>query len=537
MASQRARRGLTAAALLTAGGLLLAACTSGTTPQPAGTGADGAPQSGGTLIVGQYQEVTNFNPTRQYSWETWRIDRNIYETLVDEDLSSTDGVPEIIPKLATSWDISDDATTFTFHLREGVEFTDGTPFNAEAVEFNVRTFTDPDFEYYDEVAAGTMALVYGNLESFTVIDEYTVEYTFKSPYLEFLRQIPNSGNAASGIFSPTAFKELGPEGLGDNPVGTGPFVFVERVRGERTVLERNDDYWGEKALLDRVIFRPIQNDQSRVAALQTGEVDLISRVPADSVSTLEADGFAVPEQDNVPQIIYYQFNWDNEYVRDKRIREALIHAIDREGLAEQIYQGYANPAYSILNQGNEAHDPDVIDYEYDPELAKELIADAGYESGEITINLITDAAGQPTAEWIQQNLQAVGINVTLESYEWIAYGTRSQNLEPADALRLGEWGYVTPDWLRIAYQFYTAPNGGEQYTSQETLDAIAAASANGDPDKRVELWQAADEAWRADATIIPLTSFNRYYALSPKVQGFVWPQQNHYDLSKVWLSE
>ena len=249
--------------------------------------AGSTPRDGGTLIVGQYQEVTQFDPNRQYSWETWRIDRNIYETLVDEDLSSPTGVPRIVPKLATAWKVTNDARTYTFTLRQGVKFTDGTPFDAEAVRFNVRRFTDPTFTYYDKVSAATMSLVYGDLASFKVIDDHTVEYDFKHPFLDFLRQIPNSGNAASGFFSPAALRKYGQDGLADHPVGTGPFTFQERVRGDHTTLVRNPGYWGPRPHLDKVIFKPIGDDQSRVAALRSGAVDLISRVPPDSVATLQ----------------------------------------------------------------------------------------------------------------------------------------------------------------------------------------------------------------------------------------------------------
>ncbi|GAA0918799.1 ABC transporter substrate-binding protein [Pseudonocardia zijingensis] len=523
-------------AVVLAAVLLLAGCGGAS---GAAVAAGQAPRDGGTLIIGQYQEVTQFDPNRQYSWETWRIDRNIYETLVDEDLSSPTGVPKIVPKLATSWTVSPDATTYTFELRQGVRFSDGTPFDARAVEFNVRRFTDPTFEYYDEVSATTMKLVYGDLAAFTVIDDHTVQYTFAHPFLDFLRQIPNSGNAASGIFSPEALKTYGQDGLADHPVGTGPYVFAERVRGDHTTLERNPDYWGPRPRLDRVIFKPIGDDQSRVAALQSGEVDLISRVPPDSVQTLEQGGFALPENRGVPQIIYYQYNFANPYLQDKRVRQAVIQAVDRTQLAERIYKGHASPATSIINQGNEAYDPAAVDHPYDPEAAKRLIAEAGYQPGEVRFTILADTTGQPTAEYLQQSLKAVGIEASVESYEWITYGTRSANLLPTDGLRLGEWGYIAPNWVEIAYSQTVVNRDGGQYsdTSAATRAAIEAAATNADPSRSTELWQAAAQAWAADATIFPLLSFNRYYAVSPRVGGFVWPQQDHYDLSQVWVAD
>ncbi|HVV12632.1 ABC transporter substrate-binding protein [Amycolatopsis sp.] len=513
--------------------LLLAGCGSSS-----GAVAGSQPRDGGTLIIGQYQEVTQFDPNRQYSWETWRIDRNIYETLVDEDLSSPTGVPKIVPRLATSWTVSPDATTYTFQLRKGVKFSDGTPFDAQAVQFNVRRFTDPAFEYYDKVSASTMSLVYGDLASFKVLDDYTVQYTFKHPFLDFLHQIPNSGNAASGIFSPEALKKYGQDGLADHPVGTGPFTFAERVRGDHTTLVRNQDYWGARPHLDKVIFKPIGDDQSRVAALQTGAVDLISRVPPDSVSTLEKGGYSMPENKGVPQIIYYSYNFANPFLRDKRVRQAIIEAVDRKQLAATIYKGYAEAATSIVNQGNEAYDPSAVDYPYDPAAAKKLLTDAGYQPGQVKFTILSDTTGQPTAEYLQQSLQAIGIDASVQSFEWITYGTRTANLKPEDGLYLGEWGYVAANWVQIAHKYSVVAHDGDKYsdTSAATVQAITTAAGNSDPAKSTELWQAAAQAWAKDATIFPLLSFNRYYAVSPRVGGFVWPQQDHYDLSKVWVA-
>jgi len=514
--------------------LALAGCGSVT-----GAVAGTQPRDGGTLIVGQYQEVTQFDPNRQYSWETWRIDRNIYETLVDEDLSSATGVPEIVPRLATSWTVSPDATTYTFQLRQGVQFSDGTPFDAEAVRFNVRRFTDPSFEYYDEVSAATMSLVYGDLASFDVVDDHTVRYTFTHPFLDFLRQIPNSGNAASGIFSPEALKKYGQDGLADHPVGTGPFVFTERVRGDHTTLERNPGYWGQRPHLDKVIFKPIGDDQGRVAALRTGTVDVISRVPPDSVSTLEEDGFAVPENRGAPQIIYYSFNFGNPYLRDQRVRQAIIQAVDRKQLAATIYKGHAEAATSIVNQGNEAYDASAVDYPFDPAAAKTLLAEAGYQPGQVKFTILSDTTGQPTAEYVQQSLTAVGIDASVQSFEWITYGTRTANLQPQDGLYLGEWGYVAPSWVAIAHDHTVVEHGGDAFsaTGAATVQAIDAAAGNPDPAGATRLWQAAARAWAKDATIFPLLSFNRYYAVAPRVGGFVWPQQNHYDLSRVWVAD
>jgi peptide/nickel transport system substrate-binding protein len=233
--------GVSALALLAPGAVRAASSTT-LTPK-------GDPVPGGTLIVGQYQEPTFFDPNRQYSYETYRLDKHIYESLVAEDLSTPaqDGPPPLIPALAESWEVSSDATTFTFKLRQGVKFHDGTDFDAEAVHFNVRRFADEGFEFFDARSQASMKRVYGSLKEFKVLDSHTVQYVFNGPFLEFLRLLPQ-GNYVSGIFSPKALQTYGQDDLAAHPTGTGPYRFVERVHGEKTELERNPDYWGKAPL-------------------------------------------------------------------------------------------------------------------------------------------------------------------------------------------------------------------------------------------------------------------------------------------------
>lgn len=191
------------------------------------TDASEAERYGSTLVLGQALEPTIYDPNRQYSYETYRVDKHIYESLVAEDLSrpASEGPPPIIPNLAESWRVSDDAKTFTFRLRDGVKFHDGSDFNAEAVRFNVRRFTDESFEFFDKQSKAVMQRVYGKLLTIQVIDPLTVQYQFSEPFPDFLRFLPQ-GNWVSGIFSPKALQTYGQDGLAEHPTGTGPYQFV-----------------------------------------------------------------------------------------------------------------------------------------------------------------------------------------------------------------------------------------------------------------------------------------------------------------------
>lgn len=498
--------------------------------------SDGTPRVGGTLVVGEYQEPTVFDPNHQYSWETYRVDRHIYESLVGEDLSrpSSEGPPPLIPALAESWQVSDDATTFTFKLRRGVKFHDGAQFDAHAVEFNVRRFHDKSFEYYDVKANAFMKAVYGDLKSFDVVDDYTVRYVFNKPFRDFPRMLPQ-GNYVSGIFSPEALKTWGQDGLAEHASGTGPFKLVTRVHGEKTELARHEQYWGPRPYLDKIVFRPIIDDSTRLAALQAGEIDILTRTPADAVQPLSSNGYAVPEGTGAG-LLYLGWNFKNKFAQDVRVRQAIIQSIDREGLAKTLFKGHAIASYNILNPGNTAYDPAQKDFAYDPDAARRLLSEAGFKDGDISFTIATDEANQPSIEWIQRDLAKVGINVKILSQEWLTYTSNLPHLSDDIALASMEWGFVTPLWLRIVYQGYVVARGGKDLLGPELAASIDVASVEPDEARAIPLWKSANGLLQKQAGVVPLLSFTRYFSTSPKVRGFNVPAQNWYDLSHVWLS-
>ncbi|MDQ8033315.1 MAG: ABC transporter substrate-binding protein [Bordetella sp.] len=517
-------------------GLLVAGVATAALAWSAAAQAQGKPKAGGTLIVGQYQEPTVYDPNRQYSWETYRVDKHIYESLLAEDLSKPykEGPPPLVPALAEQWEVSADARTFTFKLRQGVKFHDGTDFDAEAVRFNVRRFTDPAFEFYDARAAATMKPVYGKLEALKVLDAHTVQYVFREPFIDFPRLLPQ-GNYVSGIFSPAALKKYGQDGLALHPTGTGPFKFVERVHGEKTVLARNDAWWGGKAPLERVIFRPIPDEATRLSALRSGEIDILTRVPADAADALEQAGYTVHDSTTAGQL-FLGWNFRNPFIAKRAVREAVAAAIDREGLARSIFKGRAQASYNILNIGSTGYDPAQKDVAYDPARARQLLKDAGYAEGEVQFTIITDVANQPSIEWIQRDLGKVGIKVNVISQEWLTYSSKLANLAPDTGLFTMEWGFVTPYWLKIAYDGYVVTRGGGEKLVDPALGpAIAKAAAQTDERAAIAAWKEANAIAQRDVAFLPLVTFRLHFASARNVQGFNVPAQNFYDLSKVWL--
>lgn len=510
-------------------------------------GGDGATAEGGeqTLVIGIESEADILDPQIAGGWVTWRINSQMYEPLVTHDLqtpSEEAPVPELEPGLAESWEISDDGLEYTFNIREGVQFHDGTDLDAEAVEYNIRRMWDEESPQYNATAAGQTNFIWQNVEEVESVDEFTLVVRMSQPFSPFLRMLAQGGNGSTGIISPAALEEHGDD-IAENPSGTGPFMFDERVRGERISLVRNDDYWGDVPELDGVIFRPIPDPAGRTAAIRNGEVDVIAVPSPDSVDALVDEGFVL-EDSEPPHVWYLSFNMEDEYMEIPEVRQAINLAIDREGMATDLLQGTAEPAYDIQAPANDAYVERTEAYSRDLERARELLEEAGLEDG-FTTSLMTsvDGSGQlipaQMGEFIQQNLAEIDIDVELETMEWISYlGRWAEGAEDVGMMQMS-WGMDTPFWLYIVtHSDMIAPNGPNvgYYSNSELDEVMEEAMASPDEDEANELWQQANEIATEDAALAPIINDRAPYILAPEVEGWVAPSQEWYDLTGVSLN-
>ena len=350
----------------------------------------------GTLIFGGETEWGFLDPHIDASGATHRVNYQLFEGLFWRDYTRpNDGSPPpIIPQLATGYEVSDDGLVYTVSLREGVKFHDGTPFNADAVVFNVRRVWDESFEHYYDRTGSLKFAVWRDLAGVETVDEYTVKFTLSKPFAFFIDQLAEPTGVGIPVYmSPESIRKWGNEEVEQHPVGTGPFRFVERVRGQRIVYERNPEYWNQPyPYLDRIIWRPIPEPSTRVNALVGGEVDMIAAVPPDNVEQLAAEGMIVA-MGTPPHIWWLNLNHSELPFSDVRVRQAANHAIDKQGMAEKLLRGTALPAFSMVSRTSVGFDPEWTDpYPYDPERAKALLAEAGYPDGFKT-TLQTSPAG------------------------------------------------------------------------------------------------------------------------------------------------
>ncbi len=494
-------------------------------------------EAAGTLIWGMPAETDTLDPHATGGWGTYQITYQIFEGLVKEDLTKADApTPPLVPGLAKSWDISDDGLSYTFHLRDGVKFHDGTPFDAAAVKFNFDRFwneSSPDF--YKKAKAFVIAYTKW-IKSVDVIDAMTVKVTLTAPNYQWLRQgLQSYGQPL--MISPASVKKYGNEGVALHPIGTGPFRFVERAQGVKTVIERNDDYWGNKAKLDRVIFRPLQDPATRVDALENGEVQMITTPPWDEIDRLVGEKFKLTTNSNVPYINYIQLNFKNPALQDVRVRRAINMAIDRAGISKEIMHGTAKPEYGLLSPGTDAYDPSFRSYGYDPEGAKKLLAEAGVKDLKLVFELPQYGTGELVETWIQRDLKKVGIDVELRKFEWVTYlGKWAAGMSADVAMNEIGWGMSTPAWIGIVSRCDSAPPGGVNsgyYCNHEVDKLLDQAIVTRDAASARNLYQQVNKIVMDDTGYVPIDDDLQPILLSPKVKGFVNPPEDWYDLSIV----
>jgi len=507
----------------------------------------GPVHTGNILVIAIESEADILDPHVAGGWVTWRINRQIFEPLVDENLAIPSAeaiVPPLKPALAERWQVSPDGREYTFHIRRGVRFHDGTPLDAHAVEFNIRRMWDKNFPYYSPRAAGQTTFVWKFVEDVEVVADHTLKVRLSHPFSEFLRMLAQGGSGSAAIMSPTALQTYGDD-VADHPVGTGPFKFRERIRGERIDLVRNDDYWGDKPAIDGVVFRPLPDPSARTAALRSGDVDIIAVPNPDSIDNLVAEGYQLSE--GVPPHTWYlSFNMRDRYMSIPQVRRAINLAIDREGMARDLLRGSVLPAWGVqaMSAGGYVERKDL--FARNVAEAKRLLASVGLADGfETTLITSTDGSGQimPTqmAEYIQQNLAEIGIKVNIQAQEWISYlGVWARGAQDGVGLVQMSWGMTSPYWLYIVtssdLQAPSGPNTG--YYGNPELDAamhraITAVSAE-DAEK---WWRIANNIVSEDDALAPIVNDKAPYVLAPYVRGFVSASEEWYDLTGVRLEQ
>jgi len=443
------------------------------------------------------------------------VTSHIFDTLYRWD--SVSG--QIVPHLATSATMSDDGMSWTLTLRDDVEFHNGMPFNAEVVKGSMDRLRDP-------ATAAPFAWILGTIQSMDVVDEYTIRFNLSMPFAPFLSHLTHSGVA---IVHPDVVAELG-ERHYEAPVGTGPFRIVNWDRGNQVVLERFDGYWGTPPSIERLVFRTVPEDTTRVAMLESGEVD-VARVPAQDVIRVDANPNVSVFNVSGVRTIFIYFNHSMEPFTDVRVRQAINHAINIDEIADFVHGGTVRPSDAAVAPGIFGYEP-VGRYAHDPERARALLAEAGFPNG-FDMVLHSPTARYPgdiqTSEAIQSQLADVGINATIETMEWTSYipftGRPVEENEVQMAM-LG-WGTVTGDADYGLYAlFHTsqhAPAGFNRgFYSNAVVDALLEqARTSSDTSLRQQAYEDVLELLYQDAAWLFLYSEAQIVGVRNNVEGLI----------------
>jgi peptide/nickel transport system substrate-binding protein len=505
-------------------------------------------EKGGDLVYGYHDCGDSFDPAATFSsWVELTLSA-VYDTLVyyGPDL-------EYYPGLAESWEVSDDGKDYTFHLRQDVTFHDGTPFTADAVKY---TF-DRIGVASTTVGKGAAGLM-GEYDSTEIVDDYTVIIHFAEPFAAFLS---SASHPFLSIVSPAAVQELGDEEFGRQPVGTGPFVFMEWVTGEHWTLEKNTDYnWAPAFFkhqgppyLDSITFRCIEEAATRLVSLEKGEIDVMDRVPELEVERIRSTpGFQVisAETPMMPESIL--INVGKFPTDDLKVRQAMLHAVDKETMVNVLFQGLYPAAFGPLSPANPGYWGGVEGmYSYDLAKAQELLTAAGWEPGADGIRVDKDGnrlamdllypGGEfrlRSYEFIQAQLREVGIDMEIQMLDSGAMFEKAVAGE--NNLSQLQWGFLDPAAMR---NFWHSDNEGTGFNwshvrSEEIDELLAQGESTPDWTERAAVYKTLQEKIMAEAYILPLYVITAFHGASDKVQDItVRPTARHVWLYDTYLEE
>ncbi len=460
------------------------------------------------------------------------------QRLIMDGLFGFDDEMKIIPLLAESYEANEDATEYVIHLRQGISFSDGTPLNAEAAKANFDRWGDK------ELGLKRTTLLCNVLKSTEAVDEYTVKVTLTEPFGAFVATL---AHPACVLMSPQVI-EQGKEACAERPVGTGQYLFKEWIAGDHTTVTLNKDWWGYdpeicggKALAEpdagfqSITFRPVGENASRVAMLQSGEADFIWPVPTESMETLAADENVYVGADEGIVVRYMFMNTQKAPFNDVRVRQAMNYAIDKDAYIAVVKNGLASKATSILGPATQ-HYKRNEPYAYDLEKARKLLTDAGYPDGfEISLICTTTTSDLKQCEFIQQQLAQAGITVNINSMEKAIVSEKVESAEGPGSeveveMYMSGWSSSTgdADWgIRpvLAKESEPPKSYNISYFENDEMDGcLKAALETADEEKRAELYaKAQDIIWEECPVVFFANDYNTWASAADVANVKIYP--------------
>jgi peptide/nickel transport system substrate-binding protein len=500
--------------LLVAGGVIMSSATSSLAETPL---------KGGTLVVARPADIFTFDPYNTQDDPSIFTELTVYERLVR---LAADG-KGVEPELATAWTVAPDGLSADFTLREGVKFSDGTALTADDVVFSLTRAIDQKSSW---------GFLFSPVKSVTKLDERTVRIQMSEPFAPLL---PALSTFAASIFSKVNFQKWGDQ-AGSHPLGTGAFMLDHWNRGQEVALVRNPYYWQNgKPYLDGVVFRDVGDENARILQLNSGDVGLITNVPANQVDQIKGAGNQVYTISGTV-VGNITLNEKVKPLDEPAVRCALAYAIDREAIARVVFFGRAAPAKSVIPNSTFFYDPDTGPISYDLEKAKALLASSSVPHGfELKANVPSgDASNLAIAQIWAASLAQIGVTMKIEQVE----ATTIQDLFNTErfVVDINSWTNDTPDpdeYMGVALDYQPQNGHHSSYRSEEARNLVLAARKEMDPAKRQNLYSQLQRIVNRDCPFLYTVDQDRIFASSPVVQGFVPNSQGKYNFENVWLKK
>ena len=509
----------------------LAGCSQAPAPE-AGANANSSGQTaapteggkaGGTLVIARLSDANNLDPHFLTQINSAAIiHHKVYEGLVRMNKES-----KYVGSLASEWKQLDDVT-WEFKLRTGVTFHDGTPFNAEAVKKTIARVQDP-------AVGSNRANLFEAIKEVKVVDDNTVQFILHYPYAPLLSVL---ASAEGGILSPKAIEQYGKD-LTKHPTGTGPYKFESWTPGQEVVLVKNENYWGDKPKLDKVVFKTVPEDTTRIAMVETGEAQVAEQLPVTEVDRVQNSQNMTLGRYAAFSSEHIGINTKKKPFDDVRVRQAIALAVDKPTIIQGVYNDVGTVAHSSISPAMVGYSPNVKDLGYDLEKAKQLLADAGYANGfKATVYLNDNKARINVAEVLQQQLKQINIDLDVKVLEFGAYIDAASKGETD--LFISGWGNATGDADYNQYNlFHTnshgAPGNHSFYSNPEVDKLIEDGRKEKDEEKRKQIYEKAQQLEMDEVAVIPYRFAENLAAIEKGVEGVWISPAGHIEVDDITL--
>jgi peptide/nickel transport system substrate-binding protein len=506
----------------------------------------GEAPSGGHLVIANEQNPVSLDPIFHRDVGSTRAMMYMYDSLVESDAAT-----ELVPGLASDWEISDDGLEMTFNLEQGVTFHDGEEFNAEAAKLNLdRNFDESlNTNFYDDFTQYVETP-----DNIIVVDDYTLEIDLVSVYARFIHDILHG--YAGSMASPAAL-EAGDNNVHSNPIGTGPYKFVSFEPDSELAMERNDDYWRGTPGLERLTVRVIPEQSVQMAELEAGNVDISFSIQARDVERLEEAGVEVTSEPALTAT-WISFNCAKGHTQEQAVREAIARTVDRDAIVSELLLGYGQVSRGGAAEGWPRYHDDLDIDPYDPEEAGQILDEAGWEMGDsgyrerdgevLQVNVLSTQLERQLSyglmnELIQEGMENIGIQTEIQTMEWGAY---------LDEFRAGEFWEVSFHAQNAAFVDAVQAQQGDTYWNVNQLFKIededhelydvarqideyyTELDETVDDDERIEVYKQIQELSQEHKLLSWLVHWDLLVGHTPRVQNLEVKPSLQYTLANFW---